>query len=102
MIGVSLDSNKRKKQIVSSEPLSWLWFGEDEAGVAHTSFGRWQRHPCQHRYKLAAIQPTEWDKDGTGRDEIARILEAIAQEGLPHPRNLDAAIDAIVDVVNAR
>lgn len=32
------------------------------------------------------------------REEIARILEMIAAEGLPHPRNLDAAIDAITDV----
>lgn len=29
------------------------------------------------------------------RDEIARILEQIAEEGMPHPRNLDAALDAI-------
>ena len=82
-----------------SEPLAWVWFGVDEDGKHHSSLGRWQRHPCQHRYKLAAIQPTEWDKDGTGRDEIAYILEMIAEHGLPHPRNLDAAIDAIVEIV---
>ena len=33
------------------------------------------------------------------REEIARILEMIAKEGLPHPRNLDAALDAIADVI---
>lgn len=33
--------------------------------------------------------------EGTRRDEIARILEQVAKEGLDHPRNLDAAIDAI-------
>lgn len=33
------------------------------------------------------------------RDEVARILEMIAAEGLPHPRNLDAALDAIADTM---
>lgn len=32
---------------------------------------------------------------GETRDEIARILEQVAKEGLDHPRTLDAAIDAI-------
>ena len=32
---------------------------------------------------------------GEARDEIARILEQVAKEGLEHPRNFDAAIDAI-------
>lgn len=32
---------------------------------------------------------------GSMRDEIARVLEQIAKEGLDHPRNLDAALDAI-------
>lgn len=32
---------------------------------------------------------------GETRDEIARILEQVAAEGLDHPRNLDSAIDAI-------
>lgn len=32
---------------------------------------------------------------GEARDEIARILEQVAKEGLDHPRDLDAAIDAI-------
>jgi hypothetical protein len=42
-------------------PPDWLWFGEDEAGRQHISFGRWQNHPSQRRYKLADIQPTEHD-----------------------------------------
>ncbi|AGS80937.1 hypothetical protein [Caulobacter phage Cr30] len=29
------------------------------------------------------------------REEIARILEIIAEEGLPNPRDLDVALDAI-------
>lgn len=33
------------------------------------------------------------------RDEIARILEQVAQDGLPHPRHLDSAIDAILQAV---
>lgn len=32
---------------------------------------------------------------GPARDEIARILEQVAKEGLGHPHNLDSAIDAI-------
>lgn len=30
------------------------------------------------------------------RDEIARVLEIVAEEGLPQPRDLDVAIDAIL------
>ena len=33
------------------------------------------------------------------REEIARILEQIAADGLPHPRNLDAALDVIADTL---
>lgn len=29
------------------------------------------------------------------RDEIARILEIVAKDGLPEPRDLDVALDAI-------
>lgn len=32
------------------------------------------------------------------RNELARILEMIAADGLPHPRHLDAALDAIEDI----
>ena len=32
------------------------------------------------------------------REEIAHILEQIAAEGLPHPRHLDAALDAIAEI----
>lgn len=31
------------------------------------------------------------------RDEVARILTQVAEEGLEHPRNLDAALDAIAE-----
>lgn len=31
----------------------------------------------------------------TQREEIARILEIIAEDGLPEPRDLDVALDAI-------
>lgn len=30
------------------------------------------------------------------RDELARIVETVAQEGLPEPRDLDVALDAIL------
>ena len=36
------------------------------------------------------------------RDELARILEMIATDGLPHPRHLDAALDAIEDIFPRR
>lgn len=39
---------------------------------------------------------------GTRRDEVARILEQVAKEGLDHPRNLDAAIDAIEQALDAK
>ncbi len=81
--------------------VDWVWFGVDEEGKHHSSLGRWARHPSQKRYKLAAIQPTEWDRDYP-RDEIALILTQIAEEGLPHPRNLDAALDAIFEAVKSR
>lgn len=32
---------------------------------------------------------------GERRDEIAKILETVAKDGLPHPRDLDVALDAI-------
>jgi hypothetical protein len=32
---------------------------------------------------------------GERRDEVARILEIVAKDGLPGPRDLDAALDAI-------
>ena len=36
------------------------------------------------------------------REEVARILEQIAAEGMPHPRNLDAALDAIASIIPLR
>lgn len=41
-------------------PVQWLWYGR-EGDQTHISFGRWQSHPSQHRYKFAEIQPTEHD-----------------------------------------
>lgn len=32
---------------------------------------------------------------GSVRDEVARILEIVAKDGLPGPRDLDVALDAI-------
>ena len=39
---------------------------------------------------------------GTRRDEVARILEEIAKDGLGHPRNLDAALDAIATALDGQ
>lgn len=33
------------------------------------------------------------------RDEVARILTLVAEEGLDHPRNLDSALDAISETL---
>lgn len=41
-----------------------------------------------------------WKMDDKQRDEIARVLEQVAAEGLDHPRNLDAALDVIADTVD--
>lgn len=49
-------------QIEVDAGIEWVWYGQDENGKTHVSLGRWQRHPCQLRYKLAEIQPTEHDK----------------------------------------
>lgn len=39
----------------------WIWYCESTSGVPVVTFGRWQKHPQQARYKLAEIQPTEHD-----------------------------------------
>ena len=46
---------------IVNDPPDWIWYGVDNDGKIHTSLGRWQKHPCQVRYKLAEIQPTEHD-----------------------------------------
>lgn len=33
------------------------------------------------------------------RDEVARILEIVAKDGLPNPRDLDVALDAIEQAI---
>lgn len=38
---------------------------------------------------------------GELREEIARILEIVARDGLPGPRDLDVALDAIESALNA-
>lgn len=35
------------------------------------------------------------------RDELAKILEKVAEEGLKHPRDLDVALDAIGEAFEA-
>lgn len=39
----------------------WIWYGKDDEGNSRISTGRWAKHACQMRYKLAEIQPTEHD-----------------------------------------
>lgn len=43
-------------------------------------------------------------RNGTeeAREEIARILEAVAKDGLPQPRDLDVALDAIFCTIAAQ
>lgn len=45
-----------------ADAAEWLWFGVDQLGHQHVSFGRWQAHPCQFRYKFADPQATEHDR----------------------------------------
>ena len=39
------------------------------------------------------------DLQGAAREEVARILEIVAADGLPNPRDLDVALDAIGNAV---
>lgn len=47
--------------MTAPERFDWIWYGVDENGDRHVSLGRWQKHPCQFRYKFVEIQPTEHD-----------------------------------------
>lgn len=55
----------------------WIWFGEDQSGKPHISFGRWQKHPSQLRYKMAAIQPTEHNHAAAGEAALRAEVEAL-------------------------
>ena len=56
--------------MTAPQRFDWVWYGVDENGDSHVSFGRWQKHPCQFRYKFAEIQPTEHDHP---RETLAEI-----------------------------
>ncbi|RRY08830.1 hypothetical protein [Brucella anthropi] len=45
----------------SDQSPEWIWYGEDDDGNSRVSTGRWAKHSCQKRYKLAEIQATEHD-----------------------------------------
>ena len=47
----------------------------------------------------AALAKVALDEEGI-REEIARILEIVASEKLDGPRDLDAAIDAIITLIS--
>lgn len=107
--------------------VDWLWYGEDAEGKTHVSLGRWQRHPCQSRYKLADIQPVEHDHPSPSHDavqeaarvtEIAALIEAATALGVramvagwngegrehpytPHPSRLGATIKTTCGAVYA-
>lgn len=45
--------NARKYTVIETPKgsvIDWLWYGVDENGGQHLSFGRWQKHPCQHKF----------------------------------------------------
>ena len=46
-------------------------------------------------YHDADPHPRPYRFSETERDEVARILEIVARDGLPEPRDLDVALDAI-------
>lgn len=58
-----------------AEPVEWLWYGEAD-GKQHISFGRWQSHESQHRYKYADIQATEHDHPSQPQGELREALIA--------------------------
>lgn len=41
------------------------------------------------------------ERDAERREAIAAVLETVAKDGLPGPRDLDVAIDAILAAVDA-
>lgn len=47
--------------------------------------------------RLAAALPDPVPEEA--REEIASVLEQVARDGLPQPRDLDAAIDAILSIL---
>jgi hypothetical protein len=49
-----------------------------------------EAHQAERERARAALKLT-----GDRRDEVARILEIVAKDGLHHPRDLDVALDAI-------
>jgi hypothetical protein len=61
-----------------AEPVEWLWFGE-AGGEQHISFGRWQNHKSQYRYKYADIQATEHDHHAQPQGELREgMAQALA------------------------
>ena len=38
------------------------------------------------------------DQEEKLREELAEILKTVAKEGLPHPRDLDVALDAVISM----
>ena len=83
---------------VVNDPPDWIWYGEDNDGKIHTSLGRWQKHLCQVRYKLAEIQPTEHDH----HIDPAAIREATLREAAalcdryPYVEGVKTAILAMI------
>lgn len=65
-----------------SDAADWIWYGTDAEGDAVISFGRWAKHPCQNRYKLAEIQPTEHDHPTLARSDGGwRPIETAPKDG---------------------
>lgn len=79
------------------EAVAWLWYGESD-GETHLSFGRWQKHPCQYRYKLADIQPTEHDHPTRPAEQAVTEPEKLIaeiEERFPNWRSYRDIIDCI-------
>jgi hypothetical protein len=83
--------------MTAPQRFDWVWYGVDENGDSHVSLGRWQKHPCQFRYKFAEIQPTEHDRQATlatekptseagvytarGIGDLSSMVASLAQQG---------------------
>lgn len=59
----------------------------------------WSTVQAERDWTRPLFRPLDFPEnpDAT-REEIAEILEQIAKEGMPHPRHLDAALDAILTI----
>jgi len=62
------------------EAPEWIWFGEVK-GQPVVTFGRWPKDGARWRYKWADIQPTEYDRPKTARQNFDEIIISLNYDG---------------------